>query len=38
MSSIHREMRVWRLHLRKERLAAKKKQSQMPRIGEFIGE
>ena len=38
MSSIHGEMRAWRLHLRNESLADKKKQPPMPHIGEFIGE
>ncbi len=38
MSSIHGEMRVWRLHLRNESIADMKRQPQMPHIGEFIGE
>ena len=39
MSSIHAEMIMWRLHLRNDRIAKNKEEpSQMPHIGEFIGE
>jgi hypothetical protein len=38
MSSIHGEMRVWRLHLRSENTPQDTLLAEMPYIGEFIGE
>ena len=38
MSSIHGEMRAWRLHLRSENTPQDKTPAKMPHLGEFIGE
>ena len=38
MSSIHGEMRAWRLHLRTESEEKQRPPAKMPHLGEFIGE